>query len=118
MLNEVDGVYQNNCTQIRESQLSSYIQGAVHDSYNNVTDLSLFSVEIEDLLLTDELRHALSPAPYNFLLALELEGVGKTLDLSQDFGGVSHYLASRVEHVHSIKIDCLLYTSPSPRDRG
>ncbi len=105
LLNEIDGVYQNNCTQIRESQLSSYIQGAVHDSYNNVDDLSLFSVEIEDLLLTDELRHALSPAPYNFLLALELEGIGKTLDLSQDFGGVSHYLASRVEHVHSIKVD-------------
>lgn len=105
LLNEVNGVYQNNCTQIRESQLSSYIQGAVHDSYNNVNDLSLFSVEIEDLLLTDELRHALSPAPYNFLLALDLQGIGRTLDLSQDFGGVSHYLASRVEQVHSIKID-------------
>lgn len=105
LLNEVSGVYQNNCTQIRESQLSSYIQGAVHDSYNNVSDLSLYSVELEDLLLTDELKHALSPAPYNFLLALELDGVGPTLDLSQDFGGVSHYLASRVEQLDSIKID-------------
>jgi len=105
LLNDVNGVYQNNCTQIRESQLSSYIQGAVNDSYNNVRDLSLFSVELEDLLLTDELRHALSPAPYNFILALELDGVGRTLDLTQDFGGVTHYLASRVEQVHSIKVD-------------
>ncbi len=100
-----NGVYQNTDTQIRDSQLSSYIQGAVNDSYNNVTDLSLFSIEIEKLLLTNELRAALSPAPYNFLLGLNLNGIGHVLDLSQDFGGVSHFLADKVDSIDSIKID-------------
>lgn len=100
-----NGVYQNTDTQIRDSRLSSYIQGAVNDSYNSVSDLSLFSIEIEKLLLTNELREALSPAPYNFLLSLNLADIGHTLDLTQDFGGVSHYLADKVNAIDSIKID-------------
>jgi len=100
-----DGVYQNTDTQIRESHLSNYIQGAVDDSYDNVTDLSLFSIDIEKLLLTDELRAALSPAPFNFLLSFDFSTVSRTLDLTQDFGGVSHFLADKVESIDSVKID-------------
>lgn len=104
-LSLANGVYQNTNTQIRDSKLSSYIQGAVNDSYDNASDLSLFSIEIEKLLLTDELRIALSPAPVNFLLSFNLESVGRALDLTQDFGGVSHFLADKVKTIDSLKID-------------
>jgi len=105
LLSKAGGVYQNNRTQVLDSKLSSYIQGAVKHSYESVSDLTLFSTELEALLLTDELREALSPSPLNFLLSFNFDGIGNTLDLSQDFGGVSHYLASRVSHVDSVKID-------------
>jgi SAM-dependent methyltransferase len=104
-LSLANGVYQNTGTQIRVSHLSSYIQGAVNDSYDHAADLSLFSIEIEKLLLTDELRAALSPSPVNFLLSFNFDSVERCLDLTQDFGGVSHFLASKVNSLDSVKID-------------
>lgn len=104
-LSLANGVYQNISTQVRESQLSNYIQIAVNNTYDHASDLSLFSVDIEKRLLTDELRTALSPAPVNFLLSFNLESIEHTLDLTQDFGGVSHFLANKVSFIDSIKID-------------
>jgi hypothetical protein len=104
-LSLASGVYQNTDTQIRDSHLSSYIQGAVNDSYDNANDLSLFSIDIEKLLLTDELRAALSPSPVNFLLSFNFDNIEHCLDLTQDFGGVSHFLADKVSSLESIKID-------------
>lgn len=104
-LNLANGIYQNTDTQIRSPQLSNYLQLTVNDCFSTVTDLSLFSIEIERFLLTDELRAALSPAPVNFLLGFDFENIGHTLDLTQDFGGVSHFLASKVSSIDSIKID-------------
>ncbi len=94
-LNLAGGVYQNTQTQIRDSRLSSYIQGAVNDSLDNAKDHSLYSIDIEKLLLTDELRSAFSPAPTNFLLSFDFSGINKTLDLTQGFGflGVSRGMA-------------------------
>lgn len=104
-LSLADGVYQNTDTQIRSPQLSNYLQLMVNECFGSVSDLSLFSLEIEKRLLTDELRAALSPAPVNFLLGFDFENIGHTLDLSQDFGGVSHFLANKVSSIDSIKID-------------
>jgi len=100
-----NGVYLNIDTQIRESAFSNYVRQTVSDSYDSCSDLSLFSVDIEEVLLTDEIRTALSPAPFNFLLSFDLKGMGHTLDLTQDFGGVSHFLADKVNSIDSVKID-------------
>ena len=100
-----NGIYQNTSTQVPDSKLSNYIHRAVDHVFNEIDDLSLFSIKLEEQLLTNELDHALSPAPYNFLLSFDLDSIGCTLDLTQDFGGVTHYLASQVSHVDSVKID-------------
>ena len=105
LLSNNNGIHQNTSTKIRSSGLSHYIHLAVDHLYDTVSDLSLFSIELEEQLQTFELREAISPAPYNFLLAFELNKLERVLDLSQDFGGVSHYLASHVKHVDSVKID-------------
>ena len=101
-----NGVYCDSVSQIRETSLSHYLRTFAHDIIGSVKDLSLFSFELEQSLTTDELRFAFNSAPYNFLLALELNPeLGEVLDLSQDLGGVSHYLASKAKHVDSLKID-------------
>lgn len=101
-----NGVYQDTESQVRETSLSHYLRTFARDIFTAVDDLSLFSIELETAATTDELRHALSPAPYNYLLALELEAkLSNVLDLSQDLGGVSHYLSSKAALVDSVKID-------------
>jgi SAM-dependent methyltransferase len=104
-LSLLNGVYQNTSTQIRDSKLSSYIQGAVNDSLNNSSDHSLHSIEIEKLLLTDELRSAFSSATVNFLLSFDFTSIHNTLDLSQGFGGATHFLADKVGAIDCVRID-------------
>ncbi len=99
------GVFQNIDTQIRESRLSSYIQGAVNDSLDHSDDHSLHSTDIEKLLLTDELRSAFSAAPVNFLLSFDFNNIGNTLDLTQGFGGTTHFLADKVANIDCVRID-------------
>ena len=105
LLSNINGIYQNASTKVLRSSLDHYIHYAVDHLYETSNDLSLFSLELERLLQTNELRDAISPAPVNFLLSFRLDNVKRVLDLTQDFGGVSHYLASHAEHVDSIKID-------------
>lgn len=101
-----NGAYHDTESRIRETSLSLYLRTFAQEIINSSADLSLFSLELEESLTTDELRQAFSPAPYNFLLALELKpNIGRVLDLCQDFGGVSHYLATKASHVDSIKVD-------------
>ncbi|MFT7525382.1 MAG: hypothetical protein ACI9LY_000518 [Arenicella sp.] len=101
-----NGVYHETESQVRETSLSHYVRTYTHDIFTSADDRSLLSVELEALATTDELRQAFSPAPHYFLLALELEKeLNNVLDLSQDLGGVSHYLSSKAALVDSIKVD-------------
>ena len=94
LLNSANGVYQNTRDQIRESRLPNYIQVAANDLLDEAEDLSLYSIDIEKRLLTDELREAFSPAPENFLLSFNLDQVKHVLDLTQGFGGTTHFSVS------------------------
>lgn len=101
-----EGVYQDTASQIRETSLTHYLVSFCNEIFDATKDLSLFSIELEDQATTDELRAALSPAPYNYLLALTIKGsLDNVLDLSQDLGGVSHFLSSKVKKLDSIKVD-------------
>ena len=104
-LKQENSVFLNIDTQIRESKVSSYVRQMVNDAYDTCNDLSLHSTDIEQLLLTDEVRAALGSPAFNFLLSFDLEGIEHTLDLSQDFGGVTHFLANKVHSIDSVKID-------------
>jgi hypothetical protein len=101
-----NGVYQDAASQVRETSLSHYVRTFTHNIFTSAEDLSLFSIELETLATTDELRQAFSPSPFNFLLALELEKeLSHVLDLSQDLGGVSHFLSSKAALIDSVKVD-------------
>ena len=100
-----NGIHQDTSERFRDSALSNYIQIAVADAFTAVEDKSLFSLDLENLSRTDELREALSPSKFNFLRSLNLSKVNTVLDLSEDFGGVAHFLADQVGHVEAVKVD-------------
>ncbi|MEM7360629.1 MAG: glycosyltransferase [Pseudomonadota bacterium] len=101
----LNDIFQDTTNVFRDSSLSNYIQIAVADVFSEADDKSLFSLDIERLINTDELRAALSAKRYNYLRALNLEGINHALDLSEDFGGVAHYLADQVNTLDAVKID-------------
>ena len=62
----------------------------------SVKDKSLFSLDIESKLQTNELRSALASNRHNYLLSLNFKGINHALDLSEDMGGVAHFLCDHV----------------------
>ncbi len=100
-----DGIFQNGSELFRDSVLSNYIQVAVEHVFSQVSNKGLFSLDVEAALDTRELKTALSTTQFRFLSSLRLSGVNHVLDLSEDFGGVAHYLADQVGSVDAVKID-------------
>ena len=77
----------------------------IEQVFTSVGDKSLFSLDLAHALKTDTLIKALSARPYNFLRAFDLSDLGPALDLSQDLGGVAHFLSESVASVDSIKLN-------------
>lgn len=102
----LNDIYQDTSNVFRESTIGNYIQIAVTDVFNAAKDKSLFSLDIETRLQTKELRSALAANRHNYLLSLNLKGINHVLDLSEDMGGVAHFLSSHVNTVDAVKIDC------------
>lgn len=101
-----NGVHHDTQSKIRETSLSHYLRTSALDIFASAKNSSLFSTELERLSSTDELRSAFNPAPFNFLLALDLAPtLNRVLDLSQDLGGVSYFLSTKAEHVDCIQVD-------------
>ena len=101
----LNDIYQDTGNIFRDSMLSNYIQIAVAEVLRKAKDKSLFSLDIQSLLDTKELRSELDFSRYNYLQVINYEGINHALDLSQDFGGVAHFLADRVQSVDAVKID-------------
>ncbi|MFT5135853.1 MAG: glycosyltransferase involved in cell wall biosynthesis [Arenicella sp.] len=102
----LNDIYQDTSNVFRESMLSNYIQIAVTDVFTAAKDKSLFSLDVETRLQTDELRTVLAANRHNYLLSLNLKGINHALDLSEDMGGVAHFLSDHVNTVDAVKIDC------------
>jgi len=100
-----DSVYQNVETFFRESELDHNLQVSIQEVFDKVDDKSLFSFAIESELQTDQLRQSLSTHQFRYLSALNFSSIDTALDLTQDFGGVSHYLADKVASLDSVKFD-------------
>ena len=100
-----DTVYQDSDDFIRDAKIDNSLQIALRDIFDKAHDKSLFSANLEELAQTKELSNELSTLRHNYLRCLDLDRVNTALDLSQDTGGVAHYLASHVASVDSIKID-------------
>lgn len=100
-----DDVYQDTSKLIRDSHLSNYLQVATSTIFANANDRSLFSIDIEKQLTTDALVSALSSERFQYISIFNFNNISHVLDLSQDFGGVSHYLADRSNTVEAVYID-------------
>lgn len=98
-------IFQDGRELFRDSKLSNYIQIAIEQTFRQVASKSLFSLDIEQANNTSELAEALSTKQFRFLTTLDLSSVNHVLDLSEDFGGVAHYLADKVGTVDAVKID-------------
>lgn len=100
-----NGIYQNIYELFRDSKLSNYINIAVAEVYSSVSNKGLFSLDVENALDTDELKQALGFKQHSYLQSLDLSRVHTVLDLSEDFGGIAHFLADQVGWVESVKVD-------------
>ena len=88
--------------------LSSYLNIAVPRLLKSDTDLRLFSLELERLLDTPELKFEFGSAIHNPLRVCDFDALTATqsaLDLSQDFGGSAQFLSETFTQVDSIKLN-------------
>ena len=104
-LTEIQGYYKNQRQIFRDSKLDNQVQVVVSDIFERASEKSLFGLGLETLLVGDASRRALASAPFNYLQAFDFSQINNALDLSEDFGGVAHYLANQVNWVESVKVD-------------
>jgi len=106
-----DGVYKLSNEPYRDSSLSDKLQALIRDRFSSAVDKSLFSLDLSNLGAKEfNANHQLnqlteSSTVFNFLNGFNLEGVSTVLDLSEDTGGITHFLADHVAYVDSIKQD-------------
>lgn len=99
-----NGIYVD-AQRVRPDSLSSYLTITVPKLFSRVSDLSLFSYELEQALDTPELLHEFDGAAHNVLRVCDFDSIGQrknALDLSQDMGGASHFLAKYFSSVDSV----------------
>ena len=107
-LDLLTGVYQNKTISFRDpldDKLPRSLRKEVEQVFAAVNDTSLFSLDLSHALQTTTLVKALSARPYNFLRTLNLGNIGNALDLTQDLGGVAHFLSEYASSVDSIKLN-------------
>jgi len=111
-LSHQGGIHYDPQGQVRTSILSSYLNIAVPELFakcaDNDLDVGLFSYQLERQLHTPELRDEFDYAPHNTLRLCDLASLEHhrhALDLTQDFGGVAHFLSQHFAQVDTLKID-------------
>jgi len=100
-----DGIYQDLREPFRDSSIPQHVSDAVIAVFDQANDKSLLSLDIKTLSNSHELKEALAIRQFSFLQSIDLSQVNTALDLSEDFGGISHYIADNVGQVESVKID-------------
>ncbi len=104
-LQDSAGIFQDVRDRFRPSSVSNGLQISIGEVYQAAADKSLFSIDIERLCNTDQLRTELDASAANFLLSIDFTNIEQCLDLSEDFGGIAHYLSSHVGHVDAVRSD-------------
>lgn len=103
-----NGFYQNLHNRYRDSLIPQSVEASIASTFSSVADKSLFSLELDQASLTHESQALLSISQFQFLRAFDFTGINTVLDLSEDTGGVAHYIADNVGQVDSIKVDSAL----------
>ncbi len=107
-LDLINGVYKDPSQQYRESSYSDKFRADVLTQFSRAQAKGLYAFDFEPLNMVDvdqSIIDSLDAAPYNFVSALNYQAVHTVLDLSEDLGGVAHYIADHVGPLDSIKLD-------------
>ncbi len=99
-----EGVFQNGSEPYRDSNISQELYDEIKTRFSSANSKGLFS---NDLLLgaSRDAKELLDPKTFQFLHAFDLSKTNNVLDLSQDTGGVAHFIADHVGPVDSINLD-------------
>jgi len=96
-----------------ESDLHTTVINRLSEIFNDTRCNDLFdsrerqAVDLSKLSIkhSDAVSRLCDSSPYQFLLSLNFEGINGVLDLTQDTGGVTHFIADKVNYVDSVKTD-------------
>ncbi len=105
-----DGVQQNTEELFHESYLSEKSQSQLAKLIESSPTRALGSLRVNASINSDTNPEYQSlceadASAYQFLYPLNLDAIHSVLDLSEDLGGVAHFLADQVNVVDSVKID-------------
>ena len=100
-----NGFYQNLNDLYRDALMHESLEQAISSIFSDVADKSLFSKELELSTYNLKPNSILSSSQFQFLHALNFNGINTVLDISEDTGGVAHYIADKVGQIESLKID-------------
>lgn len=100
-----NGFYQNLDDRYRDASMPHNVEDAIRSIFSTVADKSLFSAEIETAAESLEQPNLLSIYHFQYLQSFDYSGINTVLDLSEDTGGVAHFVADKVGQIESIKID-------------
>ena len=76
------------------------------------------SEDVYDLLVAHEVGHALYTDPRNWFMEDEYKGLNPSLVNITEDARIEKLMKRRYAGLNKTFSSCLLYTSPSPRDRG
>ncbi len=110
-----DGIYQDSREPYRDSALSAELVNEIERVFSEAPSKALFELDLSEALnsspltlrgASSALRQTMSSSSvYRFLDGFDLTSINTVLDLSEDLGGISHFVADQVAKVESVKHD-------------
>ena len=96
-----------------ESELHTTVIDRLSEIFNDTRCNDLFDSKVRDsadlsnlsIKYAGVVNRLCDSAQYHFLVSFNFEGINGVLDLTQDTGGVTHFIADKVNYVDSIKTD-------------
>ena len=117
-LKKQEGFYQDENEPYRDSTLSHELQELVETIFAESESKSLFSLDLSDVNslnknalngVSQSLQNICSSSScFRFLEGFDFSSINTVLDISEDFGGVAHFIADHVSTLESVKRDPLL----------
>jgi glycosyltransferase involved in cell wall biosynthesis len=100
-----NGFHQNLDDRYRDASMPHDVEETISSIFSSVDDKSLFSIELDIAAESLEQPSLLSIYQFQYLQSFNYSGINNVLDLSEDTGGVAHFIADKVGQIESIKID-------------
>ena len=90
---------------VSNAKVSSLIVSKVEALFSQLSSKALFSTGIEQAVNADPDLEILSYRSSQFVEALDLSQINTVLELTQDCGGIAHFVADKVGSLDSVKTD-------------